>query len=96
MDENRSSGSGDLGDAAADARRRAETVAKDAKQAARNVYGQARKSAAAVSEDARDALSDTASSFERVLRRTIEEQPYTALLIGVGIGWLLGRSHRPF
>jgi ElaB/YqjD/DUF883 family membrane-anchored ribosome-binding protein len=57
---------------------------------------QARASAADVADSATDAVTKTAGSFERVLRRTIEEQPYTAVLIGIGIGWLLGRSHRPF
>lgn len=71
-------------------------VARDVQGAARDVYGQARESAADVAESATDALSKSASSFERALRRTIEEQPYTALLIGIGIGWLLGRTHRPF
>jgi ElaB/YqjD/DUF883 family membrane-anchored ribosome-binding protein len=83
MPDNRASGS-DLDRAMNDAKKRTEGVAKEVKGAARDVYGQARESA------------KTASSFERVLRKTIEEQPYTALLIGIGIGWLLGRSHRPF
>jgi hypothetical protein len=29
------------------------------------------------------------------LRETIETQPYTSALIALGIGWLLGRLHRP-
>jgi len=29
------------------------------------------------------------------LRKFIKEQPYTATLIALGIGWLLGRTHRP-
>jgi ElaB/YqjD/DUF883 family membrane-anchored ribosome-binding protein len=86
----------DLDRALSDAKKRAEGVAKEVKGAARDVYGQARDSAAEVADSAADALTKTASSFERALRKTIEEQPYTALLIGIGIGWLLGRSHRPF
>jgi hypothetical protein len=31
-----------------------------------------------------------------VLRRTIETQPYTSAFVALGIGWLLGRAHRPF
>lgn len=38
----------------------------------------------------------SAASFEQLLKKTIEHQPYTAVLIGVAIGWLLGRTHRPF
>jgi ElaB/YqjD/DUF883 family membrane-anchored ribosome-binding protein len=36
-----------------------------------------------------------ASSFENLLRDTIEQKPYTAVAVALGIGWLLGRSHRP-
>jgi len=79
-----------------DAKKQAQGVARDVKGAARDVYGQARESAADVAESATGAVSKTANSFERALRRTIEEQPYTAVLIGMAIGWLLGRSHRPF
>jgi ElaB/YqjD/DUF883 family membrane-anchored ribosome-binding protein len=95
MAEARSS-SNDLDRALTDVKKRAEGVAKEARNAARDVYGQARESAADVAETASGALTDTVSSFEKVLRRTIETQPYTTLAIGIGIGWLLGRSHRPF
>ena len=27
--------------------------------------------------------------------RTIEAQPYTAAIVAMGLGWLLGRMHRP-
>ena len=79
-----------------DAKKQAEGLVREIKGAAEDVYGQARDSAAHVANSAADALSQTTNSFERLLRRTIETQPYTAVLIGVGIGWLLGRSHRPF
>jgi ElaB/YqjD/DUF883 family membrane-anchored ribosome-binding protein len=95
MPETRASGS-DLDRALNEAKKQAEGVAKEVKGAARDVYGQARASAADVADSTTDAVTKTAGSFERVLRRTIEEQPYTAVLIGIGIGWLLGRSHRPF
>ena len=41
------------------------------------------------------AARDSASSFESVLRNTIETQPYTAVVMALGVGWLLGRMHRP-
>ncbi|HEY6618545.1 MAG TPA: hypothetical protein VIY68_03280 [Steroidobacteraceae bacterium] len=41
------------------------------------------------------AASDTAATLEQWLRRTIETQPYTAAIAAAGIGWLLGRMHRP-
>jgi hypothetical protein len=37
----------------------------------------------------------TASSFEDMVRHTIENRPYTAVAIALGIGWLFGRTHRP-
>jgi len=37
----------------------------------------------------------TARSFERSLRDTIETQPLTAVFVSLGIGWLLGRLYRP-
>jgi uncharacterized protein YjbJ (UPF0337 family) len=48
--------------------------------AADDLYGQAR---------------DVASGFTDVVRRTIEEQPYTAVAVALAVGWLLGRTHRP-
>ena len=59
--------------------------------AAQDLYGQARDSASDMAETARSG----ASSFENLLRNTIEQQPYTAVAVALGIGWLLGRSHRP-
>jgi|HubBroStandDraft_5_1064220.scaffolds.fasta_scaffold1391869_1 hypothetical protein len=41
------------------------------------------------------AARKTAGSFERALRNTVEMQPYTAVVIALVIGWLLGRMHRP-
>jgi hypothetical protein len=69
-------------------------------------FGEAQKNAASVAGDAVDAAQDvydsaskaarkTAGSFERALKNTIETQPYTAVAIALGIGWLLGRMHRP-
>jgi ElaB/YqjD/DUF883 family membrane-anchored ribosome-binding protein len=68
----------------------AEGVANQIKGAAQDIYGRARDNAA----DMAGAARDTGASFERLLRNTIEEQPYTAVAIALGIGWLLGRLHR--
>jgi ElaB/YqjD/DUF883 family membrane-anchored ribosome-binding protein len=73
-----------------------ERAISDAKENARNVAKEARGAVKDVAGATTDAVKATADSFERVLRRTIETQPYTAVMIGVGIGWLLGRTHRPF
>jgi ElaB/YqjD/DUF883 family membrane-anchored ribosome-binding protein len=63
--------------------------------AAHDVYGQARESEADVADAANTAARKTMGSFEKVIRNTIETQPYTAVAIALGIGWLLGRMHRP-
>jgi hypothetical protein len=34
-------------------------------------------------------------NFDKWLRTTIETQPYTTAIVALGIGWLLGRMHRP-
>jgi hypothetical protein len=66
-------------------------MANRAAGAAQDLYGQARDSAA----DAAGAVGDSAASLEKWLRHTIETQPCTTALVAVGIGWLLGRMHRP-
>jgi hypothetical protein len=35
------------------------------------------------------------ATFERWFRYRIETQPYTSTAIAFGLGWLLGRMHRP-
>ena len=53
--------------------------------------GQAKDAAS----DAGDGVRKTASSFEDTVRHTIENKPYTAVAVALGIGWLFGRIHRP-
>ena len=93
MDENRIEGTArnlggeaqeGLGKVTGNARAQAEGLANQAAGAAQDLYGQAA-----------DTARETASSFEKVLRHTIETQPYTSALVALGIGWLLGRMHRP-
>ena len=48
-----------------------------------------------LSGQAADAARDTAATFDKWLRNTIETQPYTTAIVALGIGWLLGRMHRP-
>ena len=100
MDENRVSGTAKniggkleegFGRATGDTRHQAEGIAKQVSGAAQDMYGQARDAASDLAGTARG----TATSFEKVLRHTIETQPYTAAMVALGIGWLLGRMHRP-
>jgi hypothetical protein len=61
--------------------------------ASQDLNGIARDGAADVANAT--STADTASSFEKALRNTIENQPYTAVAIALGLGWLFGRMHRP-
>ena len=65
-------------------RTQAEGLANQAARAAQEAYGQAA-----------DTARETASGFEKALRHTIETQPYISALVALGIGWFLGRMHRP-
>ena len=78
-----------------DAKKQAGNVAGDAADAAADLYDQARDSASDLADSTQRAARQTASSFEQALRNTIETQPYTAVAIALGLGWLLGRLHRP-
>ena len=93
MDENRVEGTArnlggkvqeGFGKVTGNARTQAEGLANQAAGAAQDLYGQAA-----------DTARETASSFEKALRHTIETQPYISALVALGIGWLLGRMHRP-
>jgi uncharacterized protein YjbJ (UPF0337 family) len=100
MDENRIAGTvrnaggkveEGLGRVTGDTKTRTEGLVNQAAGAAQDLYGQARDGAA----DAAGAARDTAATLEKWLRRTIETQPYTTAVVAIGIGWLLGRMHRP-
>jgi ElaB/YqjD/DUF883 family membrane-anchored ribosome-binding protein len=85
----------DFARAFGDAKKQASSVAGDASDAASDLYDQARDSASDLADSAQRAARQTAGSFERALRNTIENQPYTAVAIALGLGWLFGRMHRP-
>jgi uncharacterized protein YjbJ (UPF0337 family) len=100
MDENRIAGTAKniggkveegFGRVTGDTKSQVEGMANQAAGAAQDLYGQARDSAA----DAAGAVRDSAASMEKWLRHNIETQPYTTALVAVGIGWFLGRMHRP-
>jgi uncharacterized protein YjbJ (UPF0337 family) len=62
-----------------------------AQGSAEKLYGQAKDMAG----DAAQGVRTAAVSFEDMVRNTIETRPYTAAAVALGIGWLLGRTHRP-
>jgi hypothetical protein len=94
MAENRTQTS-DFTRAFGDAKKNAAGVANEVSGAAQDLYGQAVDSASQVSDAATTAARKTAGSFETAVRNTIEHQPYTAVMIALGLGWLFGRMHRP-
>jgi uncharacterized protein YjbJ (UPF0337 family) len=100
MDENRVSGTvknlegkaeEGLGRVTGDAQKRTEGVINQAAGTAQDLYGQARDSVAG----AADTAKDTAAALEKWFRHNIETQPYTTAIVALGLGWLLGRTHRP-
>ena len=100
MDENRLAGNAkniggkveeSFGRVTGDTKTQVEGIANQAAGAVQDLYGQARDTAA----DAAGAARDSAASLEKWLRHTIETQPYTTALVAVGVGWFLGRMHRP-
>jgi uncharacterized protein YjbJ (UPF0337 family) len=93
MDENRAYGTAKnlggkvqegVGALTGDIRTRAEGIANQAAGTAQDLYGQAA-----------DTARRGAETLDDWLRDFIETRPYTAVAVALGIGWLIGRSHRP-
>ena len=89
MDEDRVAGTArklggrvqeEVGRFTGDAQAQLKGMANQAAGTAQDLYGQAA-----------DAARDTAATFDKWLRNTIETQPYTTAIVALGIGWLLGR-----
>jgi ElaB/YqjD/DUF883 family membrane-anchored ribosome-binding protein len=94
MPENRTQNP-DFNRAFGDAKKNASNAAGEVSDAAQDLYDQARDSANQVADATTAAARKTAGSFEKAVRNTIETQPYTAVVIALGLGWLFGRMHRP-
>jgi len=101
MDENRISGAAKnlggkleegFGRANGDAKTTAQGQMRQAEGGIQELYGQAVDSA----EDAIDAVRQMPASLDDTIRHYIESNPYTTAAIALGLGWLVGRSHRPF
>jgi uncharacterized protein YjbJ (UPF0337 family) len=71
-----------------------EDFSRIARDAQAQIKGQGEQVQGAV-DDLYGQARDAASGFTDVVRRTIEEQPYTAVAVALAVGWLLGRTHRP-
>ena len=93
MDENRLEGTvrnvggkvqEGVGRATGDTKSKVQGVMNQAAGSAQDLYGQAA-----------DVVRQNARPVEAWLRDKIETQPYTTAIVALGIGWLLGRMHRP-
>ena len=73
-----------------DERTQLQGKAKQVEGTLQDVYGQAKETAV----DAAGAIRDRASEARDFLRMTIEERPFTAAAIALGIGFLIGRLGR--
>ena len=98
MDEDRLSGTAKnlggkveegLGHVTGDARTRAEGQMKQAE-------GSIQDQAVDAAQDSIDAVRKMPAAFDDTIRHYIENRPYTTALIAFGLGWLIGRAHRPF
>jgi uncharacterized protein YjbJ (UPF0337 family) len=101
MDENRITGTAKnaagkleegLGHAAGDAKSQLQGKMKQAEGSAQDLYGQVKDSAG----EAATAVREFSGTLDDNIREYIEANPYTAAAIALGLGWLIGRSHRPF
>jgi uncharacterized protein YjbJ (UPF0337 family) len=101
MDENRTSGTAKnlerkveegFGRVTSDAKTKAQGQLKQAEGSIQDLYGQAVNAA----EDTIDAVRKMPASLDGTIRHYIENNPYTTAAIALGLGWLIGRSHRPF
>jgi uncharacterized protein YjbJ (UPF0337 family) len=101
MDENRTRGTAkNLGEkveegfarVTGDAKTKAQGQMKQAEGSIQDLYGQAVDAA----EDTNDAVRKMPASLDDTIRHYIENNPYTTAAIALGLGWLMGRLHRPF
>ncbi len=81
-----------VGRVTGDTKTQAHSRLKQADNSVRGLYGQAKDSAG----DSIDAVRKMPGSVEDNIRHYIENRPYTTVAIALALGWLIGRSHRPF
>jgi uncharacterized protein YjbJ (UPF0337 family) len=79
-----------LGRAAGDVKSQVQGKVKQMEGTLQDMYGQAKETAAS----AADVVCETASEADDFLRTTIEQRPYTAAAVALGIGFLIGRFGR--
>ena len=103
MDENRLSGTAKnlggkvkveeaLGRATGDPKTQVRGQMQQAEGSVQDLYGQAKDAAG----EAINAVGKMPASLEDTIRHYIQNRPYTTAAIALALGWLIGRSHRPF
>jgi uncharacterized protein YjbJ (UPF0337 family) len=107
MDENRLSGSAKnldgkvnlggkieeaFGRATGDVKTQVHGQAQHGDGSVQELYGQAKDAAG----EAINAVGKMPASLEDTIRHYIQNRPYTTAAIALALGWLIGRSHRPF
>jgi uncharacterized protein YjbJ (UPF0337 family) len=76
-----------FGRATDDVKTELEGKIKQATGAAQDVYEQAKDAAG----DAARSVQEQAAPLEEFFRNTIENRPYTAVAVALGLGWFIGR-----
>jgi uncharacterized protein YjbJ (UPF0337 family) len=79
-----------FGRATGDVKSQIQGKAKQMEGALQDMYGQAKETAV----NAAEVVRETASDADDFLRTTIEQRPYTAAAVALGIGFLIGRFGR--
>jgi uncharacterized protein YjbJ (UPF0337 family) len=79
-----------LGRVTGDVKMQAEGVINQAAGTAQDLYGQAKESVSGAAGVVRQGAVDV----EDYIRHTIEKRPYTAALVALCVGWLIGRMSR--
>lgn len=78
--------------ATGDAKTQARGQMQQAEASVQDLYGQAKDAAG----EAIHAVGKMPASFEDTIRHYIQNRPYTTAALALALGWLIGRSHRPF
>lgn len=79
-----------LGRATGEIKSQVQGKARQVEGALQDLYGQAKETAS----DAAEVVREKASEADDFLRTTIEQRPYTAAVVALGIGFLIGRFGR--
>jgi uncharacterized protein YjbJ (UPF0337 family) len=101
MDENRLSGTAKnlggkveeaLGRATGDPKTQVRGQMQQAEGSVQDLYGQAKDAAG----EAINEVGKMPASLEDTIRHYIQNRPYATAAIAFALGWIVGRSHRPF